>query len=300
MEVNYSKCAELAGSSFSEVPSKYVNYHFKGGKSSKVEWKKSITEDSSVCTVQFEVPGDIKGPIYLYYKLTNFYQNHRKYVESYDWQQLRGKAVEHDAVNSKCDPMRYRDGKIVYPCGLVANSMFNDTFSSLSAQSGDDYEFSSEGIAWSSDLSLYRESQYDVADIVPPENWMQRYPNGYTKADLAALAKDERFMNWMKTAALPSFMKLYGRSDTTLKQGTYAVDIGLNYEVAIFGGTKSVILSTSSVLGGRHLSLGICYLIVGGLSVVFMLAFLVKHLFTRKQTDHAFLDGLAGQEREVL
>ncbi|KAG7832772.1 hypothetical protein KL939_004510 [Ogataea angusta] len=300
LEINYGKCADLASSSFADVPSKYVDYHFSGGKSSTVQWKKTINETDTVCTIQFDVPGDIHGPLYLYYKLTNFYQNHRKYVESYDWKQLRGNAVPYDDVSSDCSPMRYRDDKIVYPCGLVANSMFNDSFSSLTSSSGSEYEFSAKGIAWKSDLSLYKRTKYNTSDIVPPLNWIEKYPDGYSEEDLDSLAEDERFMNWMKTAALPSFMKLYGKSSDVLAKGTYTMDIVMRYEVSIFGGTKSVIVSTSSVLGGRHFSLGICYLVVGGLSVLFMLVFLIKHVFTRKQTDHAFLEGLAGQEREVL
>ncbi|ODV85109.1 hypothetical protein CANARDRAFT_7762 [[Candida] arabinofermentans NRRL YB-2248] len=288
--VNYTHCNTTATTDYSDVPSKYLDYHFKNSKNSTIKWK----YDNDVCTVSFAIPSDIEGPVYLYYKLTNFYQNHRKYVESYDWQQLRGKAVAYDDVESDCSPMRYRDSKIIYPCGLVANSMFNDTFANpVNTETDEEYEFSAKGIAWASDLSLYKTSKYNVSEIVPPEGWLEKYPDGYTEEDLENIASDERFMNWMKTAALPSFMKLYGRNTTSsLQAGTYTMDIGCNYPVSIFGGTKSVVISTSTILGGRHMAIGICYLIVGGISVVFMLAFLVKQLFTRKQTDHSFLDGL--------
>ena len=43
-----------------------------------------------VCQVQFEV-GKMKGPIYLYYRLHNFYANHRRYVKSFSEDQLNGK-----------------------------------------------------------------------------------------------------------------------------------------------------------------------------------------------------------------
>lgn len=33
---------------------------------------------------------DVKGPIYVYYQLDNFYQNHRRYVKSRDNEQLQG------------------------------------------------------------------------------------------------------------------------------------------------------------------------------------------------------------------
>lgn len=295
VQIDYSKCDKLATDDLTDIPSKYYSYHFKNSKSSSGQW--SYDGDSRTCTIEFEVPQDIKGNLFIYYKLTNFYQNHRKYVESYDWNQLRGNAVSAGDISKKCEPMRYRDDKIIYPAGLVANSMFNDTISNLTniEDLNKNYDFSYKGIAWKSDLSVYKTSQYNVSDIVPPINWIQRYPDGYTEDDLIEIAQDEHFMNWMKTAALPSFMKLYGKNTNNkdiLEAGKYKIEVVMNYPVTIFGGTKSLIIATSSVIGGRHMGLGICYLVSGGLAVVFMLLFLVKQLLTRTKREHAFFDSL--------
>lgn len=79
------------------------------------------------CIVQFEVPADLDASVLLYYKLTNFYQNHRRYVKSLDADQLKGKARSADSLNSgNCKPLaKTNEGKVVYPCGLIANSVFN-------------------------------------------------------------------------------------------------------------------------------------------------------------------------------
>lgn len=64
----------------------------------------------------------------MYYRLTSFYQNHRRYVKSMDSDQLKGKAVSASTLNGgDCKPLATigSDNKIVYPCGLIANSMFN-------------------------------------------------------------------------------------------------------------------------------------------------------------------------------
>lgn len=295
LQINYSECDSKASSDLSDMSKKDYSHHFKTSNNDVPQW--SYNSDRKTCTIQFEIPNDIKGNVFMYYKLTNFYQNHRKYVESYDWNQLRGEAVAWDDISSKCDPMRYRDDKIIYPAGLVANSLFNDTFSNLTSidDNGNNYEFSSYGIAWKSDLTTYKVSKYNVSDIVPPINWMERYPNGYDEQDLVDLASNEHFMNWMKTAALPSFMKLYAKhteKGSILRNGKYSIDIEMNYPVTIFGGTKSLILTTSSVVGGRHMGLGICYLVAGGLSILFMLLFLAKQLLTRNKREHSFLENL--------
>ena len=70
----------------------------------------------------------------MYYGLTNFYQNHRRYVKSRDDTQLSGGTV--DSVGdliSDCKPYRsvsVEEGgqtvdKPIAPCGAIANSMFN-------------------------------------------------------------------------------------------------------------------------------------------------------------------------------
>jgi len=93
----------------------------------------SVTDVSSQlqCVILFEVPADLGPKVLLYYKLTNFFQNHRRYVKSLNSDQLKGKGVSSgDLESSNCKPLATRDGKPIYPCGLIANSFFNGTLSS--------------------------------------------------------------------------------------------------------------------------------------------------------------------------
>lgn len=75
----------------------------------------------------------MEPPIYFYYKLSNFYQNHRRYVKSRSDGQLKG---DTGASISSCEPLERFDEKKLYPCGLIANSLFNDTFTSMTVTSG--------------------------------------------------------------------------------------------------------------------------------------------------------------------
>ena len=97
------------------------------------------------CEIKFlTVDTPIQGPIYVYYQLDNFYQNHRRYVKSRDNQQLAG-TYKTVAQLSSCDPIvkvadlwdnqkfNLRKAPLnpedpATPCGLVAKSYFNDTF----------------------------------------------------------------------------------------------------------------------------------------------------------------------------
>jgi hypothetical protein len=190
------------------------------------------------CILEFSIPEDMNPPVFFYYRLTNFYQNHRRYVKSFQSDQLKGVAVDNNTIsNSACDPIKTdpTTGKPYYPCGLIANSVFNDTFynpvllnvaqgSGGSTNINETYVMNStSGISWDSDSSLYGKTNYKPGDIIPPPNWQVRYPNNYTDANPPPnLALDEAFQVWMRTAGLPTFSKLAQRNDSyPMKSGTY-------------------------------------------------------------------------------
>lgn len=200
---------------------------------------------STRCKVLFELPVDFKPPVFIYYRLTRFYQNHRKYVKSFDAPQLRGAARSRSDLNAGgCVDLAGPSSpdQLYYPCGLIANSMFNDTISlALNTTSGTgpqstgtSYLFTSKGIAWSSDGDKYSKPEanaLNLANTLPPPNWALQYPNGtYSSYEsVPDLKKNEHFQVWMRTAGLPNFRKLYGRNDNdVLKKGNYSLEIDLS------------------------------------------------------------------------
>ena len=80
----------------------------------------------------------------MYYQLDNFFQNHRRYVKSRSDSQLLGDVYEKgDAGLSGCDPletvaMPEGPNQVLSPCGLIANSLFDDVVTLAStSRSGD-------------------------------------------------------------------------------------------------------------------------------------------------------------------
>ena len=126
----------------------------------------------SPCVQKIVIDSDIPPPIYVYYQLDNFYQNHRRYVKSRSNEQLMGNWLDVSALDD-CDPIKTNaelgrtmsvgsladDAPSVlldpnapaFPCGLVAKSLFNDTFV-LKDQSGAEQAIDSSNIAWKSDV----------------------------------------------------------------------------------------------------------------------------------------------------
>lgn len=93
---------------------------------------------------------------------------------------------------------------------------------------------SETGIAWPGEAKKYTATPAlnggTVSDLVPPPNWMARYPNGYTEAQPPPnLSTDQHFQNWMRTAGLPTFTKLYSRNDADkLVAGRYSITVGMS------------------------------------------------------------------------
>lgn len=86
--------------------------------------------DSQTCRIQWKQDFAIPNSVLIYYRLTNFYQNHRRYVKSYDPNQLLGAKIQTGGeTNANCAPLQGPGGNPqYYPCGLIANSMFSGGF----------------------------------------------------------------------------------------------------------------------------------------------------------------------------
>ncbi|KAM0287491.1 hypothetical protein ACHAQH_000445 [Verticillium albo-atrum] len=318
IRIDYSDCrADAPTGDFDTMPAKYISNAFKGGNDTKVaRWRRyeevdvqpdfGQTFQGNICTVEFTIPEDMGPPVLFYYHLTNFYQNHRRYVSSFYADQLKGDAQSSNSINgSDCGSTKEvafdRDnGLPIYPCGLIANSMFNDTFSSPLQQnlqgSNDDsavYEMKNNSrIAWASDKDLYGKTKYDPSEIMPPPNWREAFPDGYTEDNPPPdLREWQAFQVWMRTAGLPEFSKLYQRNDDEpMRAGTYQVNITDNFPTKAYKGSKSIVISTRTVMGGRNNFLGIAYVVVGGLCIVLGGVFTVTHLLKpRKLGDHTYL-----------
>lgn len=73
----------------------------------------------------------LQGNVYMYYGLSNYYQNHRRYVKSRDDDQLLGRLSA--TPSTDCVPFAYEDTDTgaqmpIAPCGAIANSLFNGSY----------------------------------------------------------------------------------------------------------------------------------------------------------------------------
>ena len=227
---------------------------------------------NKTCAIQINITEYFKEPVMVYYQLENFFQNHRRYIKSKSLKQLKGETLTVKDIKDDCDPIirnsdlwqkKSIDGidlnpdDPAHPCGLIARSLFNDSYK-LQTEEGVDIQIYSDGIAWKSDKKRYKNAKN--ANITQWTN-----------------IEDERFMVWMRPAGLSDFRKLWGKIRVDLEPGIYSLNITNNYQVRSFNGKKSFVLSTVTGLGGKNNFLGVTYIVVGGISIIMAILFWIGY-----------------------
>lgn len=131
--------------------------------------------------------------IYVVFELGSFFQNFRRYVRSYDPTRMHDGSGSGSPV-SACAPFAYIDPGNntlpINPCGQIAQSFFNDTFS-LSLAGGGDLPVDDSDIAWSSDANhLY--------GPVSAENYNPGggYPRGGNTTDVVLNQNQHWMVRW--------------------------------------------------------------------------------------------------------
>ncbi|XP_061823918.1 cell cycle control protein 50B [Nerophis lumbriciformis] len=244
-----------------------------------------------VCTLEFSIDRLIEGPVFFYYGLSNYFQNYRRYSVSRDDNQLYGDLDSFKSPLDECAPYQYNSDNVpIVPCGSIANSMFNDTFRLFQTVNGQPrlVPLDGKGIAWWTDYNIkFRNpSVTPLRDAFNGTVMPLFWPRPAFELDTSDPANNgfinQDFLVWMRRAALPDFRKLYRRITEGdyadgLPAGNYSLEISYNYPVLSFSGSKTVVFSNVSWMGGKNEFLGIAYLVIGSLCVVMSVVMLIVY-----------------------
>lgn len=277
----------------------------------------SITNNNEgrLCQLTFEFTEDVSGPVYVYYQLEHYFQNHRRYYESRSIQQLQGNNLDENEVELDCSPL-YKNGSLLLnPCGLIANSFFNDVFELNTYESTNgNLVFDSSNIAiYSDENTLYKQVsgfQYVIVDdtsvscssVNLPDtcksytdpstgtSYLFNYPDDDTTQYLYEAypdqispidgVTDQHFIVWMRPAMLPTFRKLYGQISGDFNSGDKLVfNVTANFEVQSFDATKSLLITNLGPSGSKNRFVGQAYVVAGSFSLAIGVFMLIKIYF---------------------
>lgn len=209
------------------------------------------------CITTLNIKKSLSPPIFIYYQLDNFFTNHMNYVKSRSYEQLRGENISTSAAEGNCKDMAYNyehfktfvkedenfdsyirsytgekmNKKLIMdPCGLIAKSMFNDTFS-LESSKGKKIEILETEIARKIDV----ENNYKNSLNYKNTQWLDK--------------ENEHFMNWMKMETFPKFLKKWGRIESDISEGRYTLTITKNWGKENWEVKRSFILAKGSTVG---------------------------------------------------
>lgn len=235
------------------------------------------------CTFDIKIDKKIPEPVYVYYKLENFYQNHRLYVRSRSYAQLRDGKPTANELNL-CSPAKYNKDMIEYfdtaeptqelkqilgklekmddddvavPCGMIARSVFNDTFNLIG------YKLSDDDLVYESDKNIWK--------------------NGDKKKQWIDI--DDKLRIWMKISPFSTFRKLYGVVKKDISKGKITLKVNNYYNVDEWNGKKSIVLSNASTFGGKNNKLGIIFITAGCVCIFCAMMFMVLGLLTSSRKN---------------
>ena len=209
--------------------------------------QESLCARNNSCIISFNLPSAMNAPIYLLYRLDDFYQNHRRYVQSKSNAQLLGHVITAiDALicypyitNSDMKKTLAWDNvttldpnAIASPCGAIAYTFYNDTFSLTF--NGNNIPIEQTGITWPNDVG----GKYRQAPNSNQTQWID--------------PQNEHFINWMRLSGLPNFQKVWGKIYQNLSPGDYTMTVTNNFNLKEWSGNKYFILSTTSSAGAAN------------------------------------------------
>ena len=118
------------------------------------------------------------------------------------------------------------------------------------------------------------------------------------------LNEAQHWMVWQRPGGQLPLQKKYGQLDVTLQAGTtVTLNVANRYNTYGFGGSKRVILTTNSWVGGRNLVLPGLYLAVAGvcylLALIFVLGYDVGLVWKRRPGDLDELSWVRGGDGGV-
>lgn len=250
---------------------------------------------SGECLISIDLPDYVlkeKSRVNVYFQLTGFHQNHRKYVASVclpqladsakdrTYQQLLACLPEGDKSSIRPSGGNFSDNRILWPVGRIAKSFFTDHFELVEGG-----HMSEDDLVRPSVSQWFRNPEHypTTLDNNTVYLFQEFSSSGYNL--FSSGVTNPHFMAWMQPQAFPHFRKLFGTIDTPVN-GTLVFRVRSGFDVTSFGGTKGLLVATESFMGARNPYLAPLLLSVGVIALLLTVATGSMRLFCNRKSGH--------------
>lgn len=273
-------------------------YYSKKTKEILIQYESKCLIIGEKCKVLFQLNEVFPKPIIIAYELSDYYQNLRYYVKSKSDKQLAGQDLSLSDLSKSgdCFPVMTNkemekaisvDGThldpnaVSIPCGLIAKSYFNDTYELLSIdekeKSNRNVFINQTDIIWESEKRLKHENIKPIKQSTDADYW-----KSVQWIDMS----NEHFIVWMRPSPSSDIRKLWGRINIDLPPGKYEFTIDNNYDVSMYKGKKTIVITSINAFGGNNTFLSLSYLVLGSLSIINAFIFLIGYKVNSKNKQN--------------
>lgn len=224
----------------------------------------SVTIEGELCHITVNFVEYMSGPVYVLYGVGGMHQNVQFYKEDAPWNWLRD-ATGQESISSMTSECSFKtfaqhdNSRSLAPCGLLANSLFNDSFALVGATTAEglplNMSLSTQANVPGPRLTLSSNFvNHGINDSVllntDDQNVQYLYETFPETIKIEEGASSALFERWMLAAPFLSFRKQYGRLIGTAEGG---VEAGTNltflvtstYDTQNFRGSKTFVIANA-------------------------------------------------------
>lgn len=209
------------------------------------------------CEVPFKIENEMTEPVFLFYGLITFLQ-----------------VPAADDESSEPDVESLNQTNVAATSTEDSYFMFSDSLTVFSVDQSMYVPLVRTGVAWP-DMRCGKCSRHSPLNLKKTQANFSRskLQENIVDIDSQKLENDD-FMVWMQPIASSTFTKLYrnlnyGTSfNGSLPKGDYQLLVTYTYPVSSYGGSKSLIVANSTILGAKNMLLGIAYVVTGCICLI--------------------------------
>lgn len=229
------------------------------------------------CEVPFKIENEMTEPVFLFYGLITFLQ----VPQSLQVPSERMDKVE-DESSAEQLPTEVSEQSVNQTIVSAPSSssnedsyfMFSDTLTVFSVDHSMYVPLVRTGVAWP-DMRCGKCSRHSPLNLKKTQANFSRskLQENFADFDMQKLENDD-FMVWMQPIASSTFSKLYRQINYatlfngSLPKGDYQLLVTYTYPVTSYGGSKSLIVANSTILGAKNMLLGFAYVVTGCICLI--------------------------------